>query len=237
MKPCTLLFDQQWTPKSSAKRIIVTAVTMILLIKITNSKEISQLTLIPIVVKLWTRPDIRQLTAVSSLSGELLTCPIYYPLAFTCSLSFNINQRMVGNVKGISRLQDKQVSTIPQGDTAMTPPTSKGNQWLGMWCSGLFWAPPPSVVFVFFIFFCIFGHQTNGIVSRLKVRLISLHSLPLDSPLPPSAHPSSCLRRLFGVTGNCAACSKLIPAFEMVMRARDNVYHLDCFACQLCRQR
>ncbi len=45
------------------------------------------------------------------------------------------------------------------------------------------------------------------------------------------------LCRLFGVTGNCAACSKLIPAFEMVMRARDNVYHLDCFACQLCRQR
>lgn len=45
------------------------------------------------------------------------------------------------------------------------------------------------------------------------------------------------LYRLFGVTGNCAACSKLIPAFEMVMRARDNVYHLDCFACQLCRQR
>ncbi|KAL3993021.1 forkhead box protein E [Sarotherodon galilaeus] len=33
--------------------------------------------------------------------------------------------------------------------------------------------------------------------------------------------------RLFGTTGNCAACSKLIPAFEMVMRARDNVYHLD----------
>ncbi|XP_045366237.1 LIM domain only protein 3 isoform X2 [Camelus bactrianus] len=45
-----------------------------------------------------------------------------------------------------------------------------------------------------------------------------------------------CLR-LFGVTGNCAACSKLIPAFEMVMRAKDNVYHLDCFACQLCNQR
>uniref|UniRef100_A0A8C7WPT7 LIM domain only 1 n=1 Tax=Oryzias sinensis TaxID=183150 RepID=A0A8C7WPT7_9TELE len=43
--------------------------------------------------------------------------------------------------------------------------------------------------------------------------------------------------RLFGTTGNCAACSKLIPAFEMVMRARDNVYHLDCFACQLCNQR
>lgn len=63
------------------------------------------------------------------------------------------------------------------------------------------------------------------------------------TPLPPTAphrplsplHPSLC--RLFGTTGNCAACSKLIPAFEMVMRARDNVYHLDCFACQLCNQR
>ncbi|XP_016138499.1 rhombotin-1-like isoform X1 [Sinocyclocheilus grahami] len=46
-----------------------------------------------------------------------------------------------------------------------------------------------------------------------------------------------CLAGLFGTTGNCAACNKLIPAFEMVMRARDNVYHLDCFACQLCNQR
>ncbi|KAL2102197.1 hypothetical protein ACEWY4_001365 [Coilia grayii] len=45
------------------------------------------------------------------------------------------------------------------------------------------------------------------------------------------------LLSLFGVTGNCAACSKLIPAFEMVMRAKENVYHLDCFACQLCNQR
>ncbi|GLD61581.1 rhombotin-1 [Lates japonicus] len=59
----------------------------------------------------------------------------------------------------------------------------------------------------------------------------------------PPLHPANlilCRRdylRLFGVTGNCAACSKMIPAFEMVMRARDNVYHLDCFACQLCRQR
>lgn len=52
---------------------------------------------------------------------------------------------------------------------------------------------------------------------------------------PEHLHPS--LYRLFGTTGNCAACSKLIPAFEMVMRARDNVYHLDCFACQLCNQR
>ncbi|KAH0950060.1 hypothetical protein HN011_005859 [Eciton burchellii] len=43
--------------------------------------------------------------------------------------------------------------------------------------------------------------------------------------------------RLFGNTGHCAACSKVIPAFEMVMRARTNVYHLECFACQQCNHR
>jgi len=43
--------------------------------------------------------------------------------------------------------------------------------------------------------------------------------------------------RLFGTTGYCSACSKLIPAFEMIMKARNNVYHLECFACQRCSQR
>merc|ERR1712119_61560 len=43
--------------------------------------------------------------------------------------------------------------------------------------------------------------------------------------------------RLFGSTGYCAACKKIIPAFEMVMRARTNVYHLECFACQECGHR
>ncbi|XP_057333443.1 LIM domain only protein 3-like isoform X2 [Microplitis mediator] len=43
--------------------------------------------------------------------------------------------------------------------------------------------------------------------------------------------------RLFGNTGYCSACSKVIPAFEMVMRARTNVYHLECFACQQCNHR
>ncbi|XP_065336037.1 LIM domain only protein 3-like [Cloeon dipterum] len=43
--------------------------------------------------------------------------------------------------------------------------------------------------------------------------------------------------RLFGNTGYCAACAKVIPAFEMVMRARSNVYHLECFACQQCNHR
>ena len=43
--------------------------------------------------------------------------------------------------------------------------------------------------------------------------------------------------RLFGSTGYCSACKKIIPAFEMVMRARTNVYHLECFACQECGHR
>ncbi|XP_065584084.1 LIM domain only protein 3-like isoform X3 [Artemia franciscana] len=43
--------------------------------------------------------------------------------------------------------------------------------------------------------------------------------------------------RLFGTTGSCSACGKVIPAFEMVMRARTNVYHLECFACQQCNHR
>ena len=42
---------------------------------------------------------------------------------------------------------------------------------------------------------------------------------------------------MFGSTGYCAACNKVIPAFEMVMRARTNVYHLECFACQQCGHR
>ncbi|XP_013386804.1 LIM domain only protein 3 isoform X2 [Lingula anatina] len=43
--------------------------------------------------------------------------------------------------------------------------------------------------------------------------------------------------RLFGTTGYCSACAKMIPAFEMVMRAKGNVYHLECFACQTCNHR
>ena len=43
--------------------------------------------------------------------------------------------------------------------------------------------------------------------------------------------------RLFGATGYCSACTKMIPAFEMVMKAKGNVYHLECFACQHCNHR
>ncbi|KAF0040400.1 hypothetical protein F2P81_006298 [Scophthalmus maximus] len=74
----------------------------------------------------------------------------------------------------------------------------------------------------------------------LKCACCDCHLGRMGSTLYTRANLILCRRdylRLFGVTGNCAACSKMIPAFEMVMRARDNVYHLDCFACQLCRQR
>lgn len=43
--------------------------------------------------------------------------------------------------------------------------------------------------------------------------------------------------RLFGNTGACSACNKIIPAYEMVMRAKFNVYHLECFACFACQHR
>jgi len=43
--------------------------------------------------------------------------------------------------------------------------------------------------------------------------------------------------RLFGSTGSCSACNKMIPAYEMVMRAKYNVYHLECFACFACQHR
>ncbi|XP_076675996.1 LIM domain only protein 3 [Andrena cerasifolii] len=43
--------------------------------------------------------------------------------------------------------------------------------------------------------------------------------------------------RIYGNTGHCAACNKTIPAVELVMRARTNVYHLECFACQQCNYR
>lgn len=43
--------------------------------------------------------------------------------------------------------------------------------------------------------------------------------------------------RLFGATGICSQCLKTILPLDMVMRAREHIYHLDCFACQVCRYR
>lgn len=44
------------------------------------------------------------------------------------------------------------------------------------------------------------------------------------------------LFRLFGQDGLCASCEKRIRAFEMTMRVRDKVYHLECFKCAACQK-
>ncbi|CAF1534787.1 unnamed protein product [Adineta ricciae] len=43
--------------------------------------------------------------------------------------------------------------------------------------------------------------------------------------------------RLFGMTGHCASCQRLIPAFDLVMRCGELVYHLNCFSCYECQQK
>uniref|UniRef100_A0A3Q3J3J4 Rhombotin-2 n=1 Tax=Monopterus albus TaxID=43700 RepID=A0A3Q3J3J4_MONAL len=55
--------------------------------------------------------------------------------------------------------------------------------------------------------------------------------LPLSIVLK-SSHPL----RLFGQDGLCASCEKRIRAFEMTMRVRDKVYHLECFKCAACQK-
>jgi len=42
---------------------------------------------------------------------------------------------------------------------------------------------------------------------------------------------------MFGSSGVCAACRQPIPASQLVMRARHDAYHVDCFACAVCRRR
>lgn len=68
-----------------------------------------------------------------------------------------------------------------------------------------------------------------------------LQTFPVDiMPTPLSAVLTYYLyfhSRLFGATGQCAHCSKTILPLEMVMRAREHTYHLDCFACHICQYR
>jgi LIM homeobox protein 3/4 len=35
----------------------------------------------------------------------------------------------------------------------------------------------------------------------------------------------------------CAACSSGIPPSDVVRRAQDNVYHMDCFSCVICNRK
>lgn len=45
-----------------------------------------------------------------------------------------------------------------------------------------------------------------------------------------------CPCRLFGQDGLCASCEKRIRAYEMTMRVKDKVYHLECFKCAACQK-
>lgn len=49
------------------------------------------------------------------------------------------------------------------------------------------------------------------------------------SPLPPHW-----FCRRFGT--KCAGCNQPIPPTQVVRRAQDNVYHLQCFACFICQR-
>lgn len=40
--------------------------------------------------------------------------------------------------------------------------------------------------------------------------------------------------KLYGSSGACAVCAKLIPATEFVMKVLGKVYHIDCFNCTTC---
>ncbi|KAI6216877.1 LIM domain only protein 3 [Aphelenchoides fujianensis] len=43
--------------------------------------------------------------------------------------------------------------------------------------------------------------------------------------------------RLFGTSGVCARCFRAVPPLEYVMRAKNHVFHLNCFSCARCNGR
>lgn len=60
--------------------------------------------------------------------------------------------------------------------------------------------------------------------------------LLLVLPLPCILVFLSFCHRLFGQDGLCASCDKRIRAYEMTMRVKDKVYHLECFKCAACQK-
>lgn len=58
------------------------------------------------------------------------------------------------------------------------------------------------------------------------------HSLPLCSVLVLANHFCILSNRLFGA--KCAKCAMCFSKTDLVMRARNKIYHVDCFRCVIC---
>lgn len=56
--------------------------------------------------------------------------------------------------------------------------------------------------------------------------------MKLDPPIPTRLPVLSIFSRLFGI--KCAKCNMGFCSSDLVMRARDNVYHMECFRCSVC---
>ena len=70
-------------------------------------------------------------------------------------------------------------------------------------------------------------HSNFEFTESLKYRI------PLASIVVHKAHqPLPLCYRRFGT--KCAGCEAGIPPTQVVRRAQDNVYHLECFACSMC---
>ncbi|GFV91016.1 hypothetical protein TNCV_1248991 [Trichonephila clavipes] len=62
----------------------------------------------------------------------------------------------------------------------------------------------------------------------------TLNSSPSCNPNFACVVPAEWATRRFGT--KCAGCEQGIPPTQVVRRAQDNVYHLHCFACILCKR-
>ena len=94
----------------------------------------------------------------------------------------------------------------------------------------------------------MFGTRSKNMKTCLGLEVTRGVWIPLSAPQtacycrPPYVHISSTSSshwfiffcRRFGT--KCAGCNQPIPPTQVVRRAQDNVYHLQCFACFICQR-
>lgn len=81
---------------------------------------------------------------------------------------------------------------------------------------------------VHYISFFLVEYELRSTSASFNSRTFRCHCTRptrLRAPFPP---PS----RLFGI--KCAKCNMGFCSSDLVMRARDNVYHMECFRCSVC---